>query len=164
MKLSTAILFLLGLMLILINQPARAAQTLSLEINTQEECGALGGVWNSCPPNECQKSEAFKKQEIMCAQVCDPPQCEGIVPEEAQNLSEIHNPTIGHQVKVNENNGVENSANKPKDIVQPAPPLDAKQTNINKSYLILYLMLGLVLLFVFIFLKNKQKNESNSKV
>lgn len=138
MKLSIAILiFFFGLIFILINQPARAAQTISLEINTQEECGALGGVWNS-------------------------PQCEGIVPEEAQNLSEIHNPTIGHQVKVNENNGIENSANKPKDIVQPAPPLDAKQTNINKSYLILYLILGLVLLFVFIFLKNKQKNESNS--
>lgn len=156
MKLSTTILILLfGLILTLINQSACAAQTVSLEINTQEECEALDGVWNICPPNECQRSEAFKKGETMCAGVCDPPQCEGIVPEEAQNLSEIHNPTI-YQVKVNENNPDENNQDELKDAIRPEL-LDAKQTTINKTYLILYLILGLLLLFVFILIKNKQK-------
>lgn len=160
MKLSTTILILLScLILILINQPARAVETLSLEINTQEECDALGGVWNTCPPNECQRSEAFQKGEIMCVEVCDPPQCEGIVPEEAQNLSEIHNPTIfTDPLKVNENNPDEF-----KNAAQPKS-LNTKQTTINKTYLILYLILGLLLLFVFIFIKNKQKNEPNSAV
>lgn len=166
MKLPTTILVLLfSLMLMPINQPAHAIEIVSLEINTQEECEALGGIWNKCPPNECQKSEAYKKGEVMCAQVCDPPQCEGIVPDEAQDLSEIHNPTIGHQVKVNENNIDENNPDELiKEVIQPNPPVDAKQTNINKSYLILYLILGLLLLFVFIFIKHKQKNEPSSAV
>ncbi|MEK9165396.1 MAG: hypothetical protein AAB525_00875 [Patescibacteria group bacterium] len=162
MKLPTTILILLfGLILTLINQPACAAQTVSLEINTQEECQALDGVWNTCPPNECQRSEAFQKGKVLCAEVCDPPECEGIVPEEAQNLSEIHNPTI-YQVKVNENNPDENQAEL-KDAIRPEP-LDTKQTTTNKTYLILYLTLGLLLLFVFILIKNKQKNESSKAV
>lgn len=138
--------FLLGFLFALTAQPIYTAQSLSLEIDTEEQCEDLGGVWNS-------------------------PQCEGIVPGEDQNLSEIHNPTIGHQVKLNENNADEseikineNNQKNFKDASQSNPPLAAKQASINKSSLILYLILGLLLLFTFIAIKIRQKNESSSAV
>ena len=71
-----------------------AKNVYALDIITQEQCQEIGGAWNECPPNECQKSEAYKKGEVMCPQVCGEPLCEGIIPEGKEDLSEIQNPTL----------------------------------------------------------------------
>lgn len=148
-----------------------AQDGVQLEIKSQSECQALGGAWNDCPPNECQESERYKKGEIVCPSVCGNARCEGIVPEEEGDLSEIHNPTVYEESTPPNEEPVP-----PNDAVTPlydTIPSEDKNTVITSSvYQIaqdffrdgdsaraLLIILGLVILYVYFLIKHKRRKR-----
>lgn len=110
----------------------------ALDINTQKECEALGGIWNACPLNDCQNSEDYKTGKIECPQVCASPVCEGLVPEETIDLSKIHNESIGHQSQLDDFDILNDKA-KEESSINTFPPIETnlsdtqKKDNLNNS-------------------------------
>ena len=133
-----------------------------LEISSRDECESLGGIWNECPKNECQKSEEYEKGTIVCPQVCGSPTCEGIVPTEDDDLSEIHNPVIDHNPIFRGNgNGEESDNTKKQDKKEsenaPTVPQAITQepntasTSVNENIIAAILATGLLILLIFFF-------------
>lgn len=145
------------------------AKEAQLEIKSQGECKALGGTWNSCPPNECQESDGYKKGEITCPAVCGNSRCEGIVPEEKGDLSKIHNPTVYEESTPPNEERVT-----PNDAVTPLSDIPSN-TNTTTTLSVyqnimdffedgdnvraLLVILGLVILYVYFLVKHKKRKR-----
>lgn len=130
-----------------------------LEIGSQKECESLGGTWNECPPNDCQKSDGYKNGEITCPAVCGSPHCEGIVPEEKGDLSEIQNPTL-----YKKSESLNEDSITPSNVVVPLPappvnrnskqPLDYRKIARSSAVIV-----GLLILYAYYLLKHKKRKH-----
>ncbi len=159
--------------LLSINAPTKLAngettKKTDLTITDKGECASLGGSWNECPPNECQKNPDYKNGKIVCPQVCGSPLCDGIIPATETDLSTIHNPDIDHQVETDaplitpKNQDAPTSAPLQEDITQTKPlaPIDnntQQNLSINQKQIILYAALCILLVIFFLLLKVKKR-------
>jgi len=175
-KITKFIFFLkISLVFILSISFTQAQNQAGLDIKTKQECERLGGSWNKCPPNECQKTQDYQDGNVVCPQVCGAPVCQGILPEtENSNLSDIHNPNIDHQtqtdqqlknstdVKNNKNKKVKNSDTEQKN--NKNRELSNDNTNLNTKNLIFFLLIGLLFITVITIFKfwRKANHDKNS--
>ena len=130
-----------------------------LEIASKKECESLGGTWNDCPPNDCQKSDGYKNGEVTCPAVCGEPHCEGIVPEEKGDLSEIQNPTLYKKLDpLNEESITPSDAADP--LAAPSVDQNSKQLlDFGKIARASVVILGLLILYAYYLLKHKKRKH-----
>lgn len=137
-------------------------QGAQLQITSKEECEILGGTWNACPPNECQESDGYKNGEITCPAVCGNPRCEGIVPEEDGDLSEIHNPTV-YEERVTPNGAVTSlydiPSNKNNGIASSVYQKINNFLDDGDSARALFVILGLFILYMYFLIKHKKRKR-----
>ena len=144
-----------------------------LDIKSEIECLSLGGTWDSCPPNDCQKSAAYKNGEVICPQVCGAPECAGIVPQESQDFSSVQNPFVDQTATQKTPTNL--------DQIQPTgeiidgqsgtpttPELTAgTQSSLPDSQLAILLGLGLAGILIYLWIQHKirsqQKNSPTKK-
>jgi hypothetical protein len=146
-------------------QSAYAQEVKTNDLNlTAEQCETLGGKWNQCPPNECQKTSAYQTGEVMCPQVCGEPQCQGLVPVEDEDLSNIHNIDLNHQPIIRGQDAPENKPQEPlldtkqeQAPKQALEPANTEATGGKINWYNLYLILGFILLLIFVVLKYKSR-------
>lgn len=121
-----------------------------LYIETREQCESLGGVWEECPPNECQQTPEYQQGQVMCTQECGQPICRGIVPAEKEDLSGIHNPYIDQNLRGS--TAAAGNINPDNQL-----PQDQTASKINPKQLAVFVVLGLLLAGLFIILKTQKK-------
>lgn len=147
-------------------QDVNAVLKTDLEITSENECVSLGGSWNVCPPNDCQKNPSYASGETVCPQVCGNPLCEGIIPATETDLSTVHNTDIDHQVQSGlpiKNLQNEPLSGPPKENKNPTTSNAALVQNPQESSstfqkkLIVYTTLVALLLLVYLILKRKHK-------
>ena len=166
----TVITIIFALSLGFFIQSANAQQEVKTnDLNlTAEQCKTLGGIWNECPPNECQKTIAYQKGEVMCPQVCGEPQCEGLVPSDEEDLSNVHNIDLDHQPIIRGQDVTEDQPQEPLLETKQKQEEPSKQemsesliklesTGEKMSRLGIYLVLGFILILVFVVLKYKSR-------
>lgn len=132
--------FIFLIITIVITYPALtngAVAVPALDMNTpdianQKDCEVLGGNWNTCPPNDCQQSADYQDGQAVCPQVCGAPICQGLLPVEPVDLSNIHNESIGHQsLPLDDNLDDSQSPSEPPIKISP-PPAGSNEIQ-NKS-------------------------------
>lgn len=141
--------------------PGTPTADLGLDITSREQCDALGGLFEECPPNDCQQSPDYQAGNVVCTTVCGTPRCFGIVPAETGDLSAIQNPGAATPTAV-----ASDTAATPTSVI-PSPtdelPPTTLPTPISNRSLAVYVIAGLVLIGLFLILKYRGQLFKSAK-